>query len=320
MKYNKIISISLLILLLGSVLFIFNSAVNDNNQLVSSSSSSEYMQNYNVYALEVPSPVDFAGESAPLNRWYVKEALDRELLVNTYWQSQTLLLIKRSARFIPLIEKILREEGMPDDIKYIAIIESGLIPTIVSPAGAAGLWQFMKSTGREYGLEVNSEVDERYHIEKATRAACDYLKKGKADLGSWTLAAAAYNAGFAGISRQMKRQNASNYYDLRLNPETGRYIYRILALKTILENPGKYGFKFHPNDLYQPIPTKRIVVDSEIEDLAIWAKRNGINYPILKEFNPWLRQSYLKNKNKKTYYFEVPADGWADFDYSTYNN
>lgn len=320
MKSKSIFTFIFLLLCIASIFFLFNHSLNQDEKILSPSDSSEYMKGYNVYALELPKQVDFAGETTPLERWYVKEALDREFLVNTYWQSQTLLLIKRAARFLPQIEQILQEEGVPDDIKYIAIAESGLIPTIVSPAGAVGLWQFMKSTGKEFGLEINDEVDERYHIEKATRAACDYLKKMKSELGNWTLAAAAYNAGKTGIKNQMERQDASNYYDLLLNPETGRYIYRIIALKTILQNPKKYGFKFISTDLYPFIPTKRIRIDGEIENLAVWAKNNGINYPILKEFNPWLRQSYLKNKQKKSYIIEIPEDGWANFQYSSYNN
>lgn len=318
MKYKNILVPCLIAIILAGIFYIFNNSLDSKQQKITPSDSSEYMQNYNVYALASPPKVNFAGEYAPLERWYVKEALDRELLVNAYWQSQTLLLIKRSSRFLPTIERILSQEGVPNDLKYVAIIESGLIPTIVSPAGATGLWQFMKTTGKEYGLEINDEIDERYHIEKATRAACAYLKKAKASLGNWTLAAAAYNAGFSGIQKQLKRQDASNYYDLLLNPETGRYIYRLLALKTILENPSQYGFKFRTTDLYAPIPTQRIAINSEIEDLAIWAKQQGINYPILKEFNPWLRQSYLKNKARKTYYIAVPEQGWADFQYSSY--
>lgn len=318
MKYQNILIPSLILIILAGIFFTFNNSLHFEHQKLTASDSSDYMRNYNVYAIAAPSSVHFAGEHAPLERWYVKEALDRELLVNTYWQSQTLLLIKRANRYLPTITAILNEKGVPDDLKYVAVIESGLIPTIVSPAGATGMWQFMKGTGRDYGLEINSEVDERYHIEKATRAACEYLREAKDSLGNWTLAAAAYNAGLSGIRNQMERQDASNYYDLLLNPETGRYIYRILAIKTILENPSQYGFKFHSSDLYSRIPTKQLAVDSEITDLAAWAKQQGVNYPILKEFNPWLRQSYLKNKARKTYYIAVPEQGWADFQYSSY--
>ncbi len=316
MNHKKItISLSVLIVL-AAIFIVFNEATSTNDTF----SDGNHMKNYNIYALQTPISVNFAGEEAPLERWYVKERLDRELLVNTYWQSNMLLLIKRSNRFFPMIERILNEEQVPNDLKYIAVTESGLIPTAVSPARASGLWQFMKGTGKEYGLEINKEVDERYHIEKATRAACKYLKTAKDSLGNWTLAAAAYNAGRRGIKKQMKRQDASNYYDLLLNEETGRYVYRILALKTILENPQKYGFKFRQSDLYEEIPTKKIKVTGSINDLASWAKQRGINYPILKEFNPWLRDNVLKNKYKKIYYIKVPEQGWADFNYSHFKN
>lgn len=318
MKYQNIFVPTILIIALVSIFLLFGNSLDSQDQTNSASGSSEYMHNYNVYALELPQEIHFAGESAPLKRWYVKEALDRELLVNTYWQSQTLLLIKRANRFLPTIIKILKEESVPEDLKYIAVIESGLMPTIVSPAGATGIWQFMKTTGKEYGLEINSEVDERYHIEKATRAACQYLKNSKKLLGNWTLAAAAYNAGDTGIQKQLERQDASNYYDLLLNPETGRYIYRILAIKMILENPQKYGFKFNEQNLYKSIPTERILVEQPIENLGVWAKQNGINYPILKELNPWLRQNHLNNKHQKTYYIKIPKQGYADFQYSSY--
>ncbi len=314
MNHKRItVSLSVLIVLVA-IFIVFNEATSTNDAF----SDGNYMKNYNVYALQTPTSANFAGEDAPLERWYVKERLDRELLVNTYWQSNMLLLIKRSNRFFPMIERILNEENVPSDLKYIAVTESGLIPTAVSPARASGLWQFMRGTGKEYGLEINKEVDERYHIEKATRAACRYLKKAKDSLGNWTLAAAAYNAGRKGIKKQMKRQDASNYYDLLLNEETGRYVYRILALKTILENPQKYGFKFCQSDLYEEIPTKKIKVTGSINDLATWAKQHGINYPILKEFNPWLRDNVLKNKHKKTYHIKVPKQGWADFQHSSY--
>ncbi len=315
MSHKRIFIPLTIIIALLTIFTVFNMSTSKDNPLLE---SSDYMKNYNVYALELPKSVNFAGETAPLERWYVKEGLDRELLVNTYWQSNMLLLLKRSHRFLPMIEQILQQEQVPNDLKYIAVTESGLIPTIVSPAGAAGLWQFMKGTGKEYGLEVNKEVDERYNIEKATRAACKYLQEAKDSLGNWTLAAAAYNAGRKGIKKQMERQDASNYYDLLLNEETGRYVYRILALKIILENPQKYGFKFRQSDLYEEIPTKKIKVTGSINDLAAWAKQHGINYPILKEFNPWLRDNVLKNKHKKTYYIKVLEQGWADFQYSSY--
>ena len=184
-----------------------------------------------ISAINIPQKLKFAGEEVPIQRYDVKESLDRELLVNTYWQSQTLLFIKRANRYFPVMEPILKKYGIPDDLKYLAVIESGLEPKAQSPAGAVGLWQFMKETGREYGLEVNNEVDERFHAEKATIAACIYLKKMHDHYESWALAAAAYNAGRAGINRQLEKQKTDNYYDLVLGEETGRYVFRIMALK-----------------------------------------------------------------------------------------
>ena len=205
---------------------------------------------YRVYALKTPENINFCDEEVPLEFLDIRERLDRELLVNTYWQSNMLLLIKRSYRFFPLIEKILKEEDVPQDFKYLAVIESGL-ENVRSPKGAKGIWQIMSGTAREYGLEVNKNVDERYNLELSTRAACKYLKKAKNKFGSWTLAAAAYNRGIMGISRNLSRQKVENYYDLLLGRETSRYIFRILAVKEIMENANNYGFIFQENDLYK---------------------------------------------------------------------
>jgi hypothetical protein len=264
---------------------------------------------YNVYALEVPSKLDFAGEQVPLQEPNVYERIDRELLVNTYWQSNGLLLFKRAHKYFPIIEPILKAEGIPDDFKYLAVIESGL-QNVKSPAGASGFWQIMKLTAREYGLEVNPNVDERYHLEKATKVACQYLKEAKQRLGSWTNAAAAYNAGNAGISRRLKAQKVNSYYDLLLGQETGRYLFRIIAVKEIMSHPETYGFNFKTTDLYNTIPTKPINVDFAIADLAEFAKQNNINYKILKIHNPWLRESKLNNKSRKLYSISLPETGY----------
>ncbi|WP_375239408.1 lytic transglycosylase domain-containing protein [Aurantibacter sp.] len=269
------------------------------------------INDYNVYALHVPENLDFAGEKIPLDNPDIYERMDRELLVNTYWQSNGLLLFKRAHKFFPVIEPILEEYGVPNDFKYLAIIESGL-QNVKSPAGASGFWQIMKQTGREYGLEVNNNVDERYHLEKATRVACKYLKAAKDNLGSWTLAAAAYNAGNAGISRRLKSQQVTEYYDLLLGEETGRYMFRIVALKEIMSNPDKYGFNFRTKDLYKNIETKSIEVDSVISDFASFSKKHGINYKILKLHNPWLREPHLNNKSRKLYTIEIPLEGSYD--------
>ncbi len=268
------------------------------------------VNDYNVYALPIPETMDFAGEPVPLDEPDIRERMDRELLVNTYWQSNGLLIFKRANKYFPIIEPLLEKYGLPDDFKYLAVAESGL-ENNSSPAGAAGFWHFLKSTGREYGLEINDYVDERYNLEKATEVAAEYLKKSKERFGSWTLAAAAYNAGNYGVSKQIDRQKASNnYYDILLNDETSRYVFRILAFKEILSNPEKYGFNFREKDLYQPIPTYTVKVTTPVDDFADFAKQHGINYKILKIHNPWLRDTYLKNASGKEYYIEIPEKGY----------
>ncbi len=269
------------------------------------------INDYNVYALQVPDDLNFAGEPMPLKNPDILERMDRELLVNTYWQSNGLLLFKRAGKYFPIIEPILEEYGVPNDFKYLAVIESGLT-NAVSPAGARGFWQIMKVTGRENGLEINNNVDERYHLEKATHVACKYLLRAKAQLGSWTLAAAAYNAGNAGVRRRLKEQKVSNYYDLLLNEETGRYMFRIVALKEIMNHPKKYGFNFRDKDLYTDIPTYKVEVDTTVTDFSKFAQNFGINYKLLKLHNPWLRESHLNNKSKKLYTIDIPKKGYYD--------
>ena len=238
------------------------------------------VNDYNVYAIPLPDQLEFAGEAVPLDNPDIRERLDRELLVNTYWQSNGLLLIKRAAKYFPIIEPILKEEGLPDDFKYLAVIESGLTQA-VSPARATGFWQILSSTGKELGLEVNDNVDERYNVELSTRAACKYLKKSKASLGSWTLAAAGYNAGNAGMSRRLDQQDVNGYYDLLLGEETGRYVFRILALKQILSDPERYGFNYTQEDLYKDVPSYKVKVDTVVTDFVKFAQQFGINYKIL---------------------------------------
>lgn len=264
---------------------------------------------YNIYALKIPEALNFAGEAMPLSDPDVYERMDRELLVNTYWQSNGLLMFKRAKKYFPIIEPILEKHGIPDDFKYLAVIESGLT-NAVSPAGARGIWQIMPATARENGLEVNANVDERYHLEKATEVACKYLLQSKNSLGSWTLAAAAYNAGNAGISRRLKEQEVTDYYDLLLGEETGRYMFRIVALKEIMNNPKAYGFNFDQPDLYANIPTFNVEVDTEIPNIAKFAQEYGINYKILKIHNPWLRENRLNNKSRKNYVIEIPEKGY----------
>ena len=256
-----------------------------------------------------PVSIDFAGEAVPLQITDVKERFDRELLVNVNLDATTLLVIKRANRAFQVIEPILQKNGVPDDFKYLAVIESGLV-NVVSPAGAKGVWQFMPETAKEKGMEVTDVVDERYHLEKSTEAACKYFLAAKAKFGSWTLAAASYNAGMQGVTKQIEFQKVNNYYDLLLNDETSRYVFRILALKEIMKNPKLYGFEVTDQELYKNITTKKIVVDSTINDLASFALSQGINYKILKLHNPWLRDRKLVNTNQKKYVLEIPTDGY----------
>lgn len=265
-------------------------------------------ETYKVYALKLPASIEFSEEIVPLDQPDIRERLDKELLVNTYWQSNMMLLLKRANKYFPTIEKILQEEGVPDDFKYLAVIESAL-ENVRSPKGAKGFWQIMPGTAREYGLEVNSNVDERYHIEKSTRVACAYLKKAKKRLGSWTLAAASYNRGMYGTDRLLEKQITDNYYDLLLNNETSRYVFRILAVKEIMSNPQRYGFIYDEEDLYQPIPIKKIGLDTAITNIAKFAKAQSVNYKIIKIHNPWLVQNHLNNKSRKYYEIEIPEDG-----------
>lgn len=256
-----------------------------------------------------PTEVDFAGEKTPLHIADVKERFDRELLVNANLDASTLLIIKRANRAFPIIEPILKKNGVPDDFKYLAVAESALM-NATSSAGAKGFWQFMPATAKEYGMEVNDVVDERYHLEVSTEAACKYLLGAYKKFGSWTLAAASYNGGLGGVNKQITFQGENNYYDLLLTDETARYVFRILALKEIMKNPVQYGFTVNPAELYPLIPTRKVEIDSTIEDLAVFAKSQGINYKVLKIHNPWLRDRKLTNTTKKKYVLEIPTEGY----------
>lgn len=262
---------------------------------------------YKIHALNIPNEVEFAGERVRLEEADLLERMDKELLVNTYWQSNTILMLKRANKFFPKIEKILREEGVPDDFKYLALIESGL-ENVTSSAGAKGFWQILRTTGREYGLEVNSNVDERYNIELATRVACAYIKKAHQRLGSWTLAAASYNRGMAGVARLLEKQQADSYYDLLLGTETKRYIFRILAVKAIVEAPEHYGFFIEDAQKYDPMVYRTVEVDTTIGNIARFSKQMGVNYKTMKLYNPWLLQNHLNNKSRKLYHIALPEE------------
>lgn len=256
-------------------------------------------------AFYFPTEVDFADEGMPMEIPDVRERFDRELLVNANLHASTILIIKRANRAFKIIEPILEKNGVPNDFKYLAVIESSLI-NAVSPSGAKGVWQFMPATAKEIGMEVNDCVDERYHLEKSTKAACKFLLAAKEKFGSWTLAAASYNGGITGVNKQIDLQKVSNYYDLLLNEETSRYVFRILALKEIMKAPEKFGFAVPKQDLYELYPTRKIEIDSTVTNLADFAIRQGVNYKILKLYNPWLRDSKLENKVRKKYVIELP--------------
>ena len=258
----------------------------------------------------VPTQVSFADEVIALDRY----DLDRELMAFTYMHSSTMLTLKRANRYFPLIEPILREEGLPDDLKYLAVIESSLNPLARSGAGAAGMWQFMKGTGRDYGLEVNDNIDERYHIEKSTRAACAYLREAYAKYGSWLCVAASYNAGQGRITQQLQKQGVQRAVDLWLVEETTRYMFRLLAAKAVLTHPQQYGFLLKHSDLYPPIPCTTDTVTTGIADLASYARGKGITYAQLKDANPWLRDTFLQNKSERTYVLKLPTQAGMHYD------
>ena len=272
----------------------------------------EQNEDYRIFAINLPDKINFSGENVPLEKIGIKERLDKELLINTYWQSKTILLIKRAKKYFPTIEKILKEQNIPDDFKYLAVAESGL-ENVTSPSGAKGFWQFLKNTGIEYELEINSEVDERYHLEKSTKAACQYIQHAYSKFGNWTLAAASYNMGKNGLQKAIDVQKVNNYYDLMLNSETYRYIFRILAIKEIIENYEEYGFIISPNDYYRFPQTKQIKIDTIIENIAVFSIDLNLNYKIIKNLNPWILGNTLTNNKNKEYVIKIPSKNYIKF-------
>jgi len=264
-------------------------------------------------APEIPEVAYIFDEKVDLTNYYLRERYDRELLSFNYWHSHIFLMIKRANKFFPIIEPILKAEGVPDDFKYLALIESSFDQRAVSPAKAAGIWQFLADTAREYGLEVTEDVDERYNLEKATVAACRYLKRAHAQTGSWSAAAAAYNTGIGRVTSQMEAQQADNYFDMLLSEETNRYVFRIIVAKQILADPQKYGFYLKKEDLYYFPDYEIVEVDFSIPNLTNFAKNYGSNYQLLKDANPWLRTNKLENKSKKTYQIKIPKEDAVKF-------
>ncbi|MDX1941370.1 MAG: lytic transglycosylase domain-containing protein [Saprospiraceae bacterium] len=277
-----------------------------NSKATNSGSEKSNSLPQDIRPVDLDRPFDFAGEKLPMDNFDVRERLDRELLINTYLHATTLLHIKSAYKYFSVIEKILAENDMPDDFKYMAVAESSL-RNAVSSAGAKGIWQFVSNTGEYYGLEINEEVDERYHIEKATEAACKYLKDYKKQFGNWTLSAAAYNMGGPRLKRDMEAQRADNYYDLNLNDETSRYVFRLVAIKEVLKNPSLFGFNVDESEGYSPMSDFKVVeVNGPIASLGDFAIENGTTYRMLKVYNPWLISSKLTNKAKKTYQIKIP--------------
>lgn len=301
-KEQLLIYICIVISAINILLIIFYSR-HQNAQTINTPQSTTVNTSINP-DIFVPQEINLAGEKTPLNRRDITEALTKELIVNTYLHSHTIQILKNAPRVFAIIEPILKEYGIPEDFKYLAVIESRLEPSVVSPAGAVGVWQLMKNTAKELGLEINNEVDERYNIEKSTIAAAAYLKKAYEKFDSWTLAAASYNAGVSMISKQMNIQKETDYYNLLLGEETERYVFRILALKQIMNNPEKYNFNI--KTIYPTEKTKQVQVNTSIKSWADFAKEHGITYKTLKRFNPWLRKNELHNSSRKTYTITIP--------------
>jgi membrane-bound lytic murein transglycosylase D len=263
---------------------------------------------YHIKSFSVPDEVTFAGEKMPLGNFDTRESLEREILTSAYRHSSTLLIIMRAHRYLPLIEKILKKNNIPDDFKYLVAAESEY-SNMVSPAGATGFWQIMPQTGRESGMEINTVVDERYDVEKSTQFACDFFKESYEKYGNWTLAAASYNGGRNGINEQIEIQHVKNYYDLLLTEETARYIFRAVAYKLVISDPQKYGFNLSEKDLFPELKYFEVKVDTAVTDFAAFAQKFGTNYKILKFLNPWLRKPFLTPKPNKEYVIKIPSEG-----------
>ncbi len=266
-----------------------------------------------VVTYQAPEQMYFAGEKVPLHIPDVRERLDREMHVNLYFHSNTILMLKRAQRWLPTIGEILKKNGIPEDFKYLSLIESSL-ENAISYRGAVGFWQLMEGTAKELGLTVNNEVDERYNPIKSTEVACEYLKRSYRKFGNWTNVAASYNIGIYGLQRRLDEQKEDSYYDLLLNSETSRYVFRILAVKEIIENDSYYGYKFPASHLYNEEPVKKVVVTETQSSLVDFAHEQGINYKLLKRHNPWLRTDRLTVRKGKSYTIDIPIIDKPDND------
>lgn len=270
------------------------------------SSSSHHNPQSPLYAPATPDYVIFCGDTIRLDNEYLRERFDREIINFTFGHSVTFQILKKSGRYFPDIEKALKENDIPDDLKYLAAMESNLNNKAVSNVKAAGLWQFMPETAKDFGLTVNDDIDERFDVTKETVAACKYISQSYNVIGEWSATCASYNTGRARVVRQMKIQQAKSFYEMSLSEETNRYVFRILALKVLMENPSAYGFNLNKEDYYAEMPFDTVGVDTTIDDLAIFAREHGINYMLLKEANPWLRTAKLPNPTAKHYIIRIP--------------
>ncbi len=306
-----VLAVALFVALAGgyAVSRVFGEEYEDNTEVAFYADSPQQ-----VNAPDIPERVMFAGRSIDLSRHDLRERFDRELLTFTYMHGTTFQLIKRANRYFPLIEPILKEQGVPDDFKYLAVIESYLNPRAVSPVRAVGIWQFVEETARECGLEVNREVDERRHLEKATVAACRYLLRSYEMYGDWLTAAASYNAGRRRITESLEEQHANDCLALYLNEETSRYVFRLMAAKEILSRPKDFGFHLRKEDFYHTVRTTEVSVSDAVPDWAAWAREHGTDYVQLKYFNPWIVSLKLTNPNKKTYTVKLPLPDDLSFD------
>lgn len=304
--YGLIASTSILV-----IIKLFNYSKTDDGDTVY---QEKINADYVVYAPVIPEDLTFAGEKVPIENFDVRESMDLEIMKTMFWHSEALLYIKRAKRFFPIIEPILKKNGVPEDFKFLAVAESGL-KNVVSPAKAEGYWQFLKATGKQYGLEITTEVDERYDIEKSTQAACEYLLDSYKKYENWTLVAASYNMGSGALDDAIEEQKVDSYYDLLLNSETARYVYRIIAYKLILTNPKNYGFIFREKDLYEEVKTKVVKVDTSITDFVAFSQKYNTNYKILKILNPWLQAKQLTNPSKKIYYIHIPTEEGRTYNY-----
>ncbi|MBR3435388.1 MAG: lytic transglycosylase domain-containing protein [Bacteroidales bacterium] len=302
MKKLSIAAIVLSVLAIVGEILICASSREDSEEVLQRAISN----NYRIYSPILPDTMSFAGEKVPLSTYYVHEGLDLEVITNMYRHSSTMLYFKRANRYFPIIEPILKKNGIPSDFKYLCVIESGLT-NATSPAKAQGFWQFIPSTGANYGLTVNDEIDMRNNLTASTEAACKYIRSLYNKFHSWTAAAAAYNCGENGLARRISKQSTDNYYDLWLNSETSRYVYRILAMKLIMQNPQKYGFHLRQCDLYPPIPTRAATLSGQNVDLYEFARSNGTSYKMLRMLNPWIQTDVLKNKSNQKYMVQLPV-------------